>query len=64
MKGWVLSQEGDKWSVKLGSFCRVCRPGFVMLILSTMLMFGCGFSWLLVFVSPGLVMRVSLRVVP
>ena len=27
--------------------------GFVMLILNTMLMFGCGSSWQLVLVSPG-----------
>ena len=38
--------------------------GFVMLILSTMLMFGCVLSWHLVLVSPGLGMEVSLRVVP
>ena len=31
--------------------------GFVMLILSTMLMLGCGLSWHLVLVSPGLVME-------
>ena len=38
--------------------------GFVMLILRTMRMFGCGLSWLLVLVSPGLVMGVFSRVLP
>ena len=38
--------------------------GSVMLILNTMLMFGCVLSWLLVLVSPGLEMGVFLRVVP
>ena len=38
--------------------------GFVMLILSTMLMFGCALSLHLALVSPGLGMGVFLRVVP
>ena len=38
--------------------------GFVMLILNTMLMFGCVLSWHLVLVSLGLGMGVFLRVVP
>ena len=37
--------------------------GFVMLILSIMLMSGCGLSWRLALASPGLVMAVFLRVV-
>ena len=37
--------------------------GFVMHILNTMLTLGCGLSWHLVLVSPGLVMGVFLKVV-
>ena len=53
----------------IGSFWIVSCPvlgflaGFVMLILSSMLMVGCGLSWHLVLVSPGLGMGVFLRVV-
>ena len=42
----------------------VCLAGFVMPTLSTMLMLGCGLSWLLALVSLGLVTGVFLRVVP
>ena len=42
----------------------VFLAGFVMLILSTMLMFGCALSLHLALVSPGLGMEVFLRVVP
>ena len=41
----------------------VCLDGFAMLILNSMLMYGCGLSWHLVLVSLGLVMGVFLRVV-